>query len=198
MTSIDFSSGARIGLIVRGKTSVAHEPGNMEQHADCVLPNGAPVGFFGEGGAHTGASAKQGSWNSIGMNMHGVVYDYSLLKIHRPYYVDAALAKKYKVISTLLVVDTAATVASEFSAYWTKLKADPAGFYILGGNCSTRASGAFVYCKLLNGGIPGLDTPNNLFKQLRAVMQPKTKSYSGYIGFSPNATGGYDVVVDEV
>ena len=39
-----------VGLIVRGKQNDAHSPGNMEQHADCILPNGEHVGFFGGGG----------------------------------------------------------------------------------------------------------------------------------------------------
>jgi hypothetical protein len=45
-----------IGLIVRGKQNDSHSPGNMEQHADCILPNGQPVGFFGgEGDASSGS-----------------------------------------------------------------------------------------------------------------------------------------------
>jgi hypothetical protein len=52
-------SGDQVGLIVRGKKSHAHKPDVMEQHADCILSNGAPVGFFGEG--------NNGSSNSIGM-----------------------------------------------------------------------------------------------------------------------------------
>src|SRR5260221_10661309 len=39
-------TGDSVGLIVRGKKSHEHEPGLMEQHADCILSNGAPVGFL--------------------------------------------------------------------------------------------------------------------------------------------------------
>lgn len=43
-------TGNSVGLIVRGKCSQEHHPDNLDQHADCVLSNGAPIGFFGEGG----------------------------------------------------------------------------------------------------------------------------------------------------
>jgi hypothetical protein len=35
-------AGDKVGLIVRGKKSPAHEPGVMEQHADVILPDGSP------------------------------------------------------------------------------------------------------------------------------------------------------------
>src|SRR5919109_2095929 len=41
-------NGSTVGLIVRGKSGPAHHPGVMEQHADCILSDGSPMGFFGE------------------------------------------------------------------------------------------------------------------------------------------------------
>jgi hypothetical protein len=195
MTTIEFSGNA-VGLIVRGKTGPNHAPGSMEQHADCVLPDGSPMGFFGEDGANTGAGLGQGSWNRSGMNMKGIVYDYYLMGIHRTYYIDAAAAKAYNVQSTLLVIDTSPPFTTMFVDYWNQLKANPRGFHIVGGNCSTRASAAFVYAKILANGIPGLDTPDNLYRQLVTEKKDKTRSYSGYIGFIRKASGGYSVQID--
>ena len=67
----------RIGLVVRGKHAPDHHPDKLGQHADVILADGAPIGFFGEG--------NDGSFNSIGLGMQGVVYDYQLLLRHRPY-----------------------------------------------------------------------------------------------------------------
>lgn len=195
MTTVEFT-GSSVGLIVRGKTDPNHAPGNMDQHADCVLPDGSPMGFFGEGGANSGASIGQGSWNRSGMNMKGAVYDHYLMSMHRPYYVDAASARTYNVKSTLLVIDISPPFTSMFIDYWNKLKANPQGFHILGGNCSTRASAAFVYAKVLSNGIPGLDTPDNLYRQLVTERKGKTVSYSGYIGFIKKPAGGYSVQID--
>ena len=177
---ITFSfTGDKVALIVRGKLSAAHEPGNMEQHADCILPDGSPVGFFGEGDGD--------KLNSVGMSMKGVVYDHSELLIHRKPYVDFKAAVAYQVISTLLIIDVDKKQADLFRKYWSKLDKSPGIFNILGGNCSTHASESFVNAEILKNGIPGLDTPNNLYKQLVKVHGSKTKSYSGNVGFVARA-----------
>ena len=195
-TTLTFSSsGETVGLVVRGKNSPSHEPGVMEQHADCILADGSPIGFFGDVGAGPASGGSAGSGPSVGLNMKGVVYDYPLFKIHRPYYIDLAEAKKYLVKSTVLLITVTKTQASLFKDYWDRLKTKPDSFYLLGYNCSTRASDAFIYAGILTGGIPGLDTPNNLYKQLITSFT-KTASYSGFVGFVAKSGGGYDVLVE--
>lgn len=136
------------------------------------------------------------------MNMRGVVYDYDdFIKKHdglrRPY-VDIALARlaEINLKSTLLIVDVAPPATRLFVEYWNKLKLDPGGSFMVGANCSTRASAAFVYAKLLPNGIPGLDTPDKLYRQLVAELPGRTKSYSGYLGFTPKPGGGYSVLIE--
>src|SRR5688572_15773976 len=85
-----------IALIVRGKRSASHVPDRLDQHADCISPKGAPVGFFGDAGADPGSGAK------VGMGMSGVVYYYDEFVLNRPYYVDRAVAKQYNIVSTVL------------------------------------------------------------------------------------------------
>lgn len=70
--------GTKIALIVRGKTGVNHDPDLLAQHADVILADGSPVGFFGQG------EGTSGSGGSLGAGMDGVVYDKNLLKVHRP------------------------------------------------------------------------------------------------------------------
>lgn len=187
-TKLSFT-GTRIALIVRGKQNAAHEPDVDAQHADCILTDGSPVGFFGSGAGWSGVSGR------VGMGLDGVVADYSWFIAHRPYYVDLTLAKRYGLISTVLTVDVSATAAAQFAAYWARLRLSPGDFELLGNNCSTHASDAFVSSGILPGGIPGIDTPNNLYKQLVAVKRGLTKSYSGLVGFTKRASGGFDVEV---
>ena len=199
-----------IGLIIRGKQNDSHNPGNMEQHADCILPNGQPVGFFGGGGdASSGSSGSTlgssiGSWkngpsislNSTGINMKGnVAYHKEMRKI-RPMYIDINLAKKYKVKSTVLLLQVTAIQAKLFTNYWTQLKINPGVFNLLGANCSTHASEAFIAAHIVTTGIPGLDTPNNLYKQLKAKYTGKMKIFSGYIGAKHIGGEKYDLIVD--
>jgi hypothetical protein len=199
-----------IGLIVRGKQNDSHSPGNMEQHADCILPNGQPVGFFGGGGdASSGSSGSTlgssiGSWangpsisfNSTGINMKGNVAYHADMKRIRPMYIDSDLAKKYKVKSTVLLLQVSPTQAKLFSKYWAQLKLNPGAFNLLGGNCSTHASEAFMAAHIVSSGIPGLDTPNNLYKQLKEKYPAKSRIFSGYIGAKHISGEKYDLVVE--
>ncbi len=180
----------KIALIVRGKTGADHEPDMLTQHADVILADGSPIGFFGEG------ERTSGSGGSAGFGMNGVVYDYPLLKTHRSYYVDLDKAKKYKVKSTVLVMTVTKDQTLLFKNFWIKLKTNPGGFSLLGDNCSTHASEAFNHTGITNKGIPGLDTPDNLYKQL-AALRKKAKSYSEHIGFLKKSSGsGFDLVID--
>lgn len=192
-------SGNQIALIVRGKTSHAHEPELMQQHADCVLSNGSPIGFYGAGNAGSSAGASSGvgksskssagSSNSSGIAMTGLVYDFAALSRFRANYVDAGIARGTKTISTVLFVQVSAAEASAFDAAWAEMIKDPGHFNIIGWNCSTHASQAFRKSGVLAGGIPGLDTPNSLYEQLCRERQGKVVVISGYIGFFPFGPG---------
>jgi hypothetical protein len=191
--------GDRVALIVRGKTSHRHEPGVLEQHADCILSNGAPIGFYGAGNdgssgqasSGIGASSKSSASfsNSLGMAMSGVVWDNVALSRKRANYVDLAVARTNKTISTVLFVRVSIKEAKAFDTAWADMATDPGSFQILGWNCSTHASSAFRKAGILSGGIPGLDTPNNLYLQLCREKKHKATYRTGYVGFSPYNSG---------
>lgn len=172
-------AGDKVALIVRGKTSAEHAPGKLEQHADCARSNGKPVGYFGEGGEGSGYIT-----SAVLIGIRGEVYDLDAFKVHRPYYVDATIARGAGVRSTALVVRVSSAQAERFDDYWDRLAEDPGTFRLLGKNCSTRASGAFRHAEILASGIPGLDTPDNLYKQLVRQRADICDSHSGYIGFT--------------
>ncbi len=199
-----------IGLIVRGKHNDKHRPGKMEQHADCILPGGEPVGFYGGGGdASSGSSGSSFgssieswangpslSWNNTGLNMKGTVAHYQELQKIRPMYLDINLAKKYKVKSTVLLLEVTKSQAELFVQYWKNLKLNPGAFNILGGNCSTHASEAFVSAKVSTSGIPGLDTPDNLYSQLKSKHTGRVRVYSGHVGAKYLGKNKYDLVIE--
>ncbi len=189
--------GDRIALVVRGKTSAAHDPSVMAQHADCVLSTGAPIGFFGEpkgggGGSSSGLPSSIGGTgrgaigksNMSGMNMAGAVYDYRALRREREAYVEIGAAQGANVISTALLIQVTPEEAAAFDKSWAAMAANPGSFHLLGSNCSTHASQVFRESGILSAGIPGLDTPNNLYKQLATERAGKVESVSGWIGFA--------------
>jgi len=182
MLTFDISSATqqRVGLIVRGKFGPNHHPGKLDQHADCILPNGAPMGFFGEGNDNSG--------NGIGLRMQGVVYDFARMEIERPYYVDRAKALAARVVSTVLLVGVDSAAAKLFKNAWEAMTKEPGDFNIIGGNCASHASAAFIHAKILGKQIPGLDTPDNLYKQLvGAVSADQCSTITGFIGFARRA-----------
>ena len=183
-------AGDKVALIVRGKTSAEHSPGKLEQHADCVRSDGSPVGYFGEGGEGSGYLT-----SAVLIGIRGEVYDMDGFAKHRPHYVNAKTARGYGVVSTALIVRVSSAQAERFDDYWDRLSDDPGTFRLLGKNCSTRASGAFRHADILAAGIPGLDTPNNLYKQLVKQRPDICESHSGYIGFT--ATGSTMAMVIE-
>lgn len=197
--TILFGGGDKVGLVVRGKSSHEDDPSVFNQHADCILSNGAPVGFFGAGntGSSGGGSSgsggtsrsSAGSSNSSGMAMTGVVYDATSLARHRANYVDLGVAQATKTVSAVLLVQVSTAEATAFDQAWADMTASPGSFHLLGWNCSTHASQAFRKSGILSGGIPGLDTPNNLYKQLCFEKRGKVSLICGYVGFSKGGAG---------
>lgn len=188
----------QVGLIVRGKLNDTHSPSVMAQHADCILSTGAPIGFFGDGARGPASSgSSSGSSMRIGLNMKGVVYDYGLMETNRPYYITASVARTYNVASTVLLLDVAREKAVKFDESWGSILKTPGAFYMLGKNCSTYAAKAFKMAGIIKSGISGLDTPNNLYIQLKKQYPSSHKVYSGFIGFVKNGTG-YDMEVISV
>jgi hypothetical protein len=169
----------KIGLVVRGKTGLGHSPGVMAQHADCILGSGEPLGFYGD--------ANGGRSNGIGMNMTGAVFRYDkLYNSQRRSYVDLETAKTDNLVSGVLLIPATGAQVQKFTEYWDKLERKPGEFEILGDNCSTHASAGFIYCGIIKNGIPGLDTPDNLFRQLHPLAA--SQAFFGYFGFTRNNT----------
>ena len=188
-TVVDFNSNPRkIGLVVRGKLAPDHHPDVLAQHADAILADGSPIGFYGQGNNQSG--------NAIGMSMHGVVYDYNAMRKYRPWYVDVDSAVANRVVSSVLLIDVDQGTADTFTRAWTEITLSPGSFNILGGNCSTHAAIAYKVAGVTKGGIPGLDTPDHLYQQLvDDVQATKLHSYSGFVGFKPASRGGYQLII---
>jgi hypothetical protein len=179
-TRISFAGGSKVGYVVRYKDSHAASPPD-EGHSDCVLPTGAPVGYFG-----TGA-----------VNATGVVYGYSRFAAARPEYVNMADAKAKPCKSTLLVMNVGHVRAEAFRKSWLSMRAKTDGFTIIGNNCSTHASRAvFAAGATTSAEISGTDTPNNLYEQIVKASLVPWRSYSGYLAFNPISSGGDELMLD--
>jgi hypothetical protein len=96
-----------------------------------------------------------------------------------------------------LIIPVTKEEAQEFKKFWANLKTNSGSFSLLGDNCSTHASEAFRHSGVTKKGIPGLDTPNNLYNQL-STLRKKATSYTGYIGFKKRSSGdGFDLIIED-
>jgi hypothetical protein len=172
----------KIAIIIRGKHNIGHEPELLNQHADVVLSDGSPMGYFGS----------EGYSPSVGMFMRGLVINYhEFSAINREAYVDARVAKQQRVVSTICYFPVAPQQAKKFDQWWKSNDNLADGrnsnfsFSLLGNNCSSHANKALKHANIISGSIPGLDSPQNLFLQLKSKFGSSFKCQSGYIGFRP-------------
>jgi hypothetical protein len=197
--TFDRTNKDQVALIVRGKSSATHEPKLNDQHADVILPNGEPVGYFGEGGGVSGwvTQQKVGILKRVvgAMRMEGGVYGYNKLAMHRPHFVDGTRAQEGNVYSTVLVVSVTKQQGIAFENYWSWLAMYPGKYRLLGKNCSSRAADAFIQAGIIKGSIPRLDTPNNLYKHLVKKLPDSTMSYSGFVDIQRATAGVSDYII---
>jgi len=168
----------KIALIIRGKHSETHRPALWNQHADVILSDGSPAGFFAR-------DAFMGSGSS-GMFLDGMVFDYFDYAMRRKQYVDAGVARERGLVSTVCTLEVDDYTAQKFDYFWRNLQreaqAGEQSFWIAGKNCSTRAAQAFKYAGAMKGDIKGIDTPNRLFETLRLHHGSTLVCESGYVG----------------
>ncbi|MCA8906417.1 MAG: hypothetical protein KDA64_00705 [Rhodospirillaceae bacterium] len=187
---VDFNK-SEVGLVVRGKRGPDHQPWAFQTHVDCIFANGAPVGYFGNSELSISGSG------SSGMGMSGIVFDYPLFLKHRRHYVDLNEAKAQGQQSTALLVEVSMKEAMDFGMTWLRMKANPDTFNIVGHNCASHASLAFIYSRILDGGINGLDTPNNLYNQILERRKPNVREIGGYLGFREAGFGKFQMLLDD-
>ena len=174
--NLSFADNSKIAYVVRYKknhTADAEEGGG---HSDCILPGGAPVGYFGGGLVRA----------------DGAVFGFSNFAAQRPHYVHMNDARANRCISTVLVMDVGRDRAELFRRAWISMRSKTDGFTILGNNCSTHASRACHAAGVTRSSeIQGVDTPTNLYAQIIKDGMVPWRSYSGYLGFVPTQSG-YD------
>lgn len=182
-----------VGCVIRNMRNLnSYEP-TYNQHIDCILPSGEPVGFFGRPGP--GSSGPfSASWNSLALNEIGNVFGYDRLLLIAPELVDLEEAMKKNVLSGVLILqfpEKNQDKAHCFHKYWVEAKGAKKGelkpFHIIGRNCSTFAYNGFKESNILNERMSYIfDTPRKLFDALIRGSKNEgytLKCYFGHVGF---------------
>ncbi|WP_372618733.1 hypothetical protein [Falsiroseomonas sp.] len=177
--NLSFIDGGKIAYVVRYKKSHAADAEEGGGHSDCILPGGAPVGYFG-GGL---------------VNAAGAVFSYSNFLASRPHYVNLSDARGAPCVSTVLVMDVGKARAEAFRKSWLSMRAKTDGFTILGNNCSTHASRACYAAGVTRSPeVSGVDTPTNLYDQIIKASLVPWRSYTGHVGFKPIQSGADELL----
>jgi hypothetical protein len=104
-------------------------------------------------------------------------------------YVDGDVAREWDWPSTICKLNVSPEQAEAFDHYWVSLSREQDDFSIAGDNCSTHAAEAFEAAGLIPGGIPGFDTPDALYDELKRIHGEGLHCQSGYIDFRDNGDG---------
>ena len=208
MTLLVFD-GRSVAFICRGKTSLSQSPNLTDQHGDCVLENGAPIGFFGEDfnaavdiGRVVGEAALMSLVPGVGPTLgfalgfgdtytrrDGLVRTYHGFRTARLEYVSISEAKAKRQLSGLVMVPVSAREAQDFRSSWQTMRLDPGAFHYLFNNCSTHAAKAFARANIISPTSETIETPDHLFQYLMKNRSGANDHY-GYVGFTPVAGGG--------
>ncbi len=179
--TLPFPDQGHIALVVRGKRSRDAVPPD-EGHADVIMPSGAPAGFF----VHEDTERA----GTLGIGVPGQVYCYAQFSANRPWYVNLDDAIARDVVSAVLLIRVTAAQSERFLRAWQAMRTRPGSFSIIGWNCSSHAAMAFTHAGLVGLDIPGLDTPDNLFHELRRRNGALCRDEYGHLGFSPRECAG--------
>lgn len=104
-------------------------------------------------------------------------------------YLDGETAKEWDWADTICELQVTAEQAAAFDKYWEDLAKDPGTFSYVGDNCSTHAAEAFEAAGIVEHGIPGLDTPDGLYRMLKERYGEEFVCESGYIDFTNHGDG---------
>ncbi|MFI5343791.1 MAG: hypothetical protein ACHQUC_06175 [Chlamydiales bacterium] len=181
-----------IGYLVHGRKDPKESPWMPDQHANCVLSTGQPVGFANRDGPACGGSSGS-SWNLVGFN-RGKVLGYDLMCQHAPLWVKFEEAKEANYYSMILFIEGVdREIIANFDDFWLS-KILPLGqtfdpFHLIGRNCSSFAYESFKTVGLLSKPVPALiTTPLELLKHLNSELKArnyKLTCFSGIVGFEP-------------
>lgn len=209
--------GRTIGFVARGmREGGRHSSAFLkQQHADCLLPYGKLIGFS--------PTNRPGSGGTLGayfdLNVEGAVVPAERLEaVARNNFdpdvrnqatslIRAERAKVDDYMSGVLLIEAPQRNVELFIENWEKLSKAPKNFYVIGGNCATRAKDIFVASQIIPHVSFLIDTPAKLFAHLTQVLscdcRYKITSFLGYFGFEKRPEMGiekkqemrYDLIV---
>ncbi len=177
-----------IGILLRKQFTEdpCKNPDRVYRHIMVLLPGDRIIGYNVRPG-------EIGAFRYIFMNSKGVVRELPRLKEIRRHYIDADYAQKvtYKgrenlhMVTVWVKLKVTPEQAQRLTECWEELKENTPPFRLWGNNCASRAAECFVKAGILPWGLPGVDRPASVLKEVMRHY-PDTTTEEGYFGFDIN------------
>jgi hypothetical protein len=171
-----------IGIACRYKAGPGVRSTDEGGHADAILPNGVPIGYY----------ARTKRDRRLAIIAPGMVKRGEALRAHRPEYMDAAGAHARRCPTTFAIIPVGAARAAAFAREWERLAAQPPHFFAIGGNCAQVIHGALVRAGALPRRLLAPGSPDALFRAVHRA-HPEARIASGFASFVADAAGGYRI-----
>jgi len=171
-----------IGYIIRGRSDPRNpnlEPIEESYHADCLLPDGDLVGYVFDNDSYNDAKRIR---QKMRKGFDGAI----AFDDQQPsYYKDVMRAIKYRIMSSILVIQADPIQVRDFVAYWRLLQINIPTYNRAFKNCSTLCYQAFKSVGLLRSLMPPI-TPKRLYNALLHEFSRKPRykliKSTGYFG----------------
>jgi hypothetical protein len=167
-----------IGLACRYKAGPTARSTDEGGHADAILPNGVPVGYY----------ARTRRDRRLAILAPGMVRDHRSLLRDRPEYMLADDARARRCPTTFCLVDVGPRAALRFARIWDELTERPPYFVAVGGNCAQVIARALVEVGAMPRRWPPPGSPDALFRALHRA-RPDARIATGFAEFVPEGDG---------
>lgn len=173
-----------IGVVLRRQFSEVIDRPRPYRHIHTLLPGGELIGY-NKGYEPTGRLV-----DKLTRTEKGAVRQLDWIRVHRRHYVDADHAKGFswegredlKMVSVWARWRVTPAQAEALRAAWLRLAENPPDFRLLGRNCVTRCNEMLVEAGILEGGLPGVHTPNQMLSKIRACLGDRVTVEQGFFG----------------
>lgn len=187
-----------VGCVMRGRPLRLREkkvlPEDNPIHIDCILPKGHLIGYeFDEEAFYAGGYIVQEKLKKLDGR---ICSDESVPRHYRL----VNEAKKFKILSTLILLEVSYPQAIKFTNYWEKVVQEPPRYNSCFKNCATLCYEAFREAGLIRRLLPPLK-PQKIYHALHSqhAEDPNVQfiTSTGYFGLEKNRMGDHKIILIE-
>lgn len=173
---------AEIGLLLRRQYCANPRRRRMFRHIDTLLADGSIVGFNTAGPCNALIRAFVGTDGAVRRNdwMVGDQAHNADIEAARNFHFEGVLMP---FVTLWVRIPVTPRQADALAEAWVEMEKDPPFFRLLNRNCATRAAQALVQAGIIPRGIPSIETPGNLMREMKRIYGDDLRFEEGFFGY---------------